>query len=135
MTERPPSARVPIVEKLGKCCVSQSKQCESRGDELGVTTSTVPFTGEGLRVEGDLDSPLLSDSNEQESSHPEVVAHVDSGTRSNLELPLTRHDLGVDTGDGDTSVETSSVMRFNHISSVDSSSSYNWRISFLVVAN
>ena len=77
-------------------------------------------------MEGDLDSPLLSDSNEKESSHPEVVSHVDSGTRSDLEFPLTRHNLGVDTGDGDAGVETSSVMRLDHISSVDSSSSYKF---------
>ena len=96
-------------------------------DKLGVTSSTVPLSGERLRVEGDLDSPLLSDSDKEESSHPEVVSHVDSGARSDLEFPLTRHDLGVDTGDGDTGVETRSVVRFNHISSVDRSSSYEFR--------
>ena len=36
----------------------------SLGGEVGVAASTVPVTREGLRVEGNLDSPLFSDTNE-----------------------------------------------------------------------
>jgi hypothetical protein len=57
-----------------------------------------------------LDSPLLTDSEEQESSHPEVVSHVDTGTWTDLELPLRRHDLGVDTRDLDTSIQAGSLL-------------------------
>lgn len=74
-----------------------------------VATSTVPVALEGLGVERGLDSPLLSDTEQEESGHPEVVTHLDTGTWADLELPLGGHDFGVDTGDVDTGVETSSL--------------------------
>jgi hypothetical protein len=57
-----------------------------------------------------LDSPLFTNSEEQESGHPEVVSHVDTVTWTDLELPLGRHDLGVDTRDVDTGVEACSLV-------------------------
>jgi hypothetical protein len=56
-----------------------------------------------------LDSPLLSDPEQQEPSHPEVVSHIDTLTWTDLELPLRRHHLGVDTRDVDTGVEACSL--------------------------
>lgn len=74
-------------------------------------------------MEGDGNGPLLADSDQEIPGHPEMISHVDTGARADLELPLTRHDFCVDTGDGDTGVETGSVMRLDHVSSVDRSSS------------
>lgn len=79
------------------------------GRVVGVATSTVPVSLERLGVERGLDSPLLSDPEQEESGHPEVVTHLDTLTRADLELPLGGHDLGVDTGDLDTGVETGSL--------------------------
>lgn len=83
------------------------------GAVVGVAASTIPVTLKGLGVEGDLDVPLLGNTDEEEASHPEVVTHGDTLTWSNLELPLRRHDLSIDTGDIDTSVEASAVVGLN----------------------
>lgn len=108
------------------------------GGEVGVQAGTVPVTaGQGLGVERGLrrgvserfrahngapcaysDSPFFTYPQQQESGHPEVVTHLDTGTRADLELPLGRHDLGVDTGDHDTGVETSPVVRLDEITGV-----------------
>ena len=74
------------------------------GTEVCVASSTVPITGQRLGMEGDLDTPLLGKTGEEVAGHPEVVAHLDTLARANLELPLGRHDLGIDTADLDTSV-------------------------------
>lgn len=73
---------------------------------VGVAPGTIPVTRKGLRVEGYLYSPLLGNADKQVTSHPKVVAHINTLARANLELPLRRHDLSVDTGDVDTSVKT-----------------------------
>jgi len=57
-----------------------------------------------------LDSPLFTDSEKQESSHPEVVSHIDTGTWTDLELPLGRHNLGIDTRDLDTGIQAGSLL-------------------------
>lgn len=55
-------------------------------------------------------SPLLTYPEQEESSHPEVISHIYTGTRTDLELPLRWHDLGVDTGDVDTGVKAGSLI-------------------------
>jgi hypothetical protein len=40
-----------------------------------------------------------------------VVAHLDTLARTDLELPLGGHDLGVDTRDLDAGVQTGSLAR------------------------
>lgn len=55
------------------------------------------------------DPPLLSDPQQQEPRHPQVITQSDPLARTDLELPLSGHDLGVDTGDLDTGVETGSL--------------------------
>lgn len=79
------------------------------GRVVRVATSTVPVTLEGLGVERGFDTPLFSDSEQEESSHPEVVSHLNTLARTDLELPLSGHDLGVDTRDLDTGIQTSSL--------------------------
>lgn len=43
--------------------------------DVGVETSSVPVTLDGLGLEGDADTELLSNTVEDEAGHPEVVAH------------------------------------------------------------
>lgn len=43
--------------------------------EVGVETRTVPVTGNGLGVEGDLDTKLLSDTVEEITRDPKVITH------------------------------------------------------------
>jgi hypothetical protein len=69
-----------------------------------VTSGTVPITSQRLGVEGDFYTPLFGDADEEEASHPQMVAHGDALAWTDLELPLGRHDLGVDSGNVDTGI-------------------------------
>jgi hypothetical protein len=89
------------------------------GTEVGVASSTVPVTGQGLGMERDLDTPLLGKTDEEVAGHPEMVTHLDTQARANLELPLGRHDLGIDTTDLDTSVQADAVVSLNQITCKD----------------
>lgn len=78
--------------------------------EVGVQTSTVPVTGHGLGCHGDAGAENLSDAVEQETGNPELVTHCDALARTDLELPLGGHDLGVGAGDVDASVQACLVV-------------------------
>jgi len=86
---------------------------------VGVAASAVPVAFEGFGVEGNLDTPLLGNSDKEVAGHPEVVTHVDALTWADLELPLGGHDLCVDTTDVDAGVQTSSVVGLDKITSED----------------
>jgi hypothetical protein len=51
--------------------------------------------------------------------HPELITHLNSLARSNLELPLGGHDLGVGARDLNACVKTGSVVSFDNVSTVD----------------
>jgi len=53
-----------------------------------------------------------------------VISHILSLARTDLELPLRRHDFGVDSRNVDSSVEASTVVSLDHVASEDLSSSY-----------
>jgi hypothetical protein len=89
------------------------------GGNVGVKTGTVPLTLDGLGLEGDTDTELLSNTVEKETGHPEVITHIDTGARADLVLPLGRHDLSVDTGDVDTGVQAGTVVSLDDITAVD----------------
>jgi hypothetical protein len=84
-----------------------------------MTSSTVPVTSKRLGVEGDFYTPLFGDADEEEASHPEMVTHGDALARTNLELPLGRHDLGVDSGNVDTGIKARTVVCFDQITCKD----------------
>jgi len=85
---------------------------------VAVASSTIPVAaGDGFGVEGDFDAPLFSDTDEEETSHPEVVPHGDTLARADLELPLGGHDLGVDAADVDTGKEASAVVGLDQVTS------------------
>lgn len=96
----------------------------SLGRVVGVTTSTVPVALEGLGMEGNLNTPLLSNADKEVASHPKVVAHGDAFTRADLEFPLRRHYLSVDTADVNASVETGAIVSFDKVTSEDLASAY-----------
>jgi hypothetical protein len=56
---------------------------------------------------------------EQETRHPEMVTHIDSWARTDLILPLGRHNLGVDTGNVDAGEHAGFVVGFYNITAVD----------------
>lgn len=89
------------------------------GGDVSVKTGTVPVTGNGLRMERDLSTEFFGDTVEEETRHPKVVAHLDTLARTDLVLPLSGHDLGVDAGDVDTGVQAGLVVSLNDVTAVD----------------
>lgn len=85
------------------------------GGEVAVEASTVPVTGDGLGVPGNAGTEVLSDPGKEEASCPKVVTHLNTLARTDLELPLTGHDLGVGTRDLDTGVKTGLVVGLNNV--------------------
>ena len=94
------------------------------GREVAVKTSSVPVTRDGLGLHRDLHTKLLRNPVKKETSHPQVVTHLNTFTRANLELPLGRHDLGVGTGDLDASIQASLVVSLNDITANNLASTY-----------
>jgi hypothetical protein len=95
------------------------------GGEVRVAPSTVPVALlEWLGVERHLDSPLLGYADEEEAGHPEVVTHRDTLAGANLELPLRRHDLGVNTRDINTGIEACTIVSLDQITGENLSSAY-----------
>jgi len=80
-----------------------------------VAAGAVPVTRDGLGVERDDDAKVFRDSVEEVTGHPEMITHVDALAGTDLELPLTGHDLGVDTRDGDTGVEAGLVVGLDDV--------------------
>lgn len=80
------------------------------GGEVGVETGTVPVTGHGLGCHGNAGTKDLSHTVQQETGNPELVTHINALARTDLELPLGGHDLGVGAGDVDASVEACLVV-------------------------
>ena len=90
------------------------------GRIVRVASRTVPVTLlEWLGMERYLDTPLFGYTNEEEAGHPEVVTHRDTLAGTNLELPLRRHDLGIDTRYINTGVEACAVVSLDQITSED----------------
>jgi len=110
---------------MGDVCEASE---ESKDDEGGGTVSEPSENGHpnkariapartsnGKKVERKnrkmthLDSPLFTNPQKQESGHPEVITHIDTGTWTDLEFPLRRHDFGVDSGNFDTGIQAGSL--------------------------
>jgi hypothetical protein len=89
------------------------------GGIVAVATSTIPVALKRLRMEGDLDIPLLCDADKEVAGYPELVSHGNTVARSDLELPLRRHDFCVDTADPDTSIEAGTVVSLNQVAADD----------------
>jgi hypothetical protein len=85
------------------------------GAVIAVAAGSVPVSFKWLRMEGDLDTPLFSDANKQIASHPEVITHGNTLAGSDLELPLRRHNLSINTADGNACVKAGTVVSLNQI--------------------
>lgn len=64
----------------------------------------VLITWDRLGIKGDIGAEFLSDTAKEEEGIPEHVTKFDTLIRADLELPLGRYNLGLDTGDLDTGV-------------------------------
>src|SRR5262245_59835132 len=86
---------------------------------VGMTSSTVPVSLERFGVEGDLDTPLFGNADEEVAGHPKVVTHGDALTWTNLEFPLGRHDFSIDTSDVDASIQASTIVGLDEVACKD----------------
>lgn len=57
--------------------------------EVGMAASSIPVPWDRLGVKGHHNTEIFTDSVKDEASNPQVVPHVDTFARPNLELPLT----------------------------------------------
>ena len=109
--------------------------------DVGVEAGSVPVALDGFGFEGDLDAEFFGYAVQDEAGHPELVAHYQGSTffpkekkkkkkkkekptlnsiaRTNLKLPLRRHNLGIDTGDLDARIQTGAIMSLHDIATVD----------------
>jgi hypothetical protein len=85
------------------------------GGEVAVKAGTVPVTGDGLGVPGYAGTEILSDAGKEEASSPKVVTHLNTLARTDLELPLTRHNLSVGARDLDTGVQAGLVVGLDDV--------------------
>lgn len=69
------------------------------GGEVGVGTGAVPVTLDGLGVEGGDNAEVLTQPVQQPAGQVDLITQLQGANGANLVLPLTRHHLGVDTGD------------------------------------
>ena len=83
--------------------------------EVCVTASTIPLTWHSLRVHRNAHTPIFSNAVQEETSHRQMVTHLNAFAWTNLELPLRRHHFRIDTRVVDTSVKTRTVVSFNDV--------------------
>merc|ERR1712046_527856 len=81
---------------------------------VGVATSTVPVTRHWLGIESHIDTHQLAHTNHEIPRHPHLITRGNALARTNLVLPLSRHDLSIDTRDSDASVQASLVVRVSN---------------------
>eukprot|EP00732_Lithocolla_globosa_P005248 Lithocolla_globosa_v1_NODE_5313_length_1262_cov_1066.448219.p1 type:complete len:374 gc:universal NODE_5313_length_1262_cov_1066.448219:1155-34(-) len=84
---------------------------------VGVATSTVPVSGDGLGVQSDNNVEFFGNLVEDEARHPELVTLVNADTGTNLVFPLSQHDFGVGTANLDASKQASFVVGLNNVTS------------------
>lgn len=89
------------------------------GGEVAVEAGTVPVALDGLGVPGDAGTEVLGDASEEEAGSPEVVTHLDTLARADLELPLAGHDLGVGARDLDAGVKAGLVVGLDDVTEDD----------------
>jgi len=85
------------------------------GGVVGVATSSVPVTLNGLGVERADHTELLSETVHDVSGQPHVVTSIHTDTWSDLVLPLTGHHLTVDSSNLDTSVQAGTVVSLDEV--------------------
>mmetsp|Transcript_227 Transcript_227/g.1781 ORF Transcript_227/g.1781 Transcript_227/m.1781 type:complete len:387 (-) Transcript_227:27-1187(-) len=83
--------------------------------EVGVATSAVPITWDGLRIERSDNIVELCDAKHEISAHPQMVTHFDAQAWSNLVFPLSRHNFCIDAANFHASIEASLVVGLDDV--------------------
>jgi len=91
--------------------------------EVGVATSTVPVTVLGLGVKVDGHAEELTDAVEGPATDPELISSLNTDDGTDLELPLSGHDLSVSARDTKTGVEKSVKVGISDLATVCSTGS------------
>ena len=106
-------------------------------------SSSVPFAFHGFRIQRNVDTKVFCYAVQNVASHPQIISHRDTFTRTDLEFPLLnllikhlmsthtenlyyklsiylgRHDFGIGARDIDAGVNGSSVVSFDYVSTKD----------------
>ena len=83
--------------------------------EVGVRAGAVPVTADRLRVKRRAHAVVLPHPVEEPARDPQLVADRGCVQRTDLEFPLTRHDLGVDPGDLQSGLKACVQMRLDYV--------------------
>ena len=86
---------------------------------VSMAPSTVPVTRDRFWIQTDTDAKIFSHAPEEESRHPQLIAHFNAFTWSDLELPLGGHHFGIGTRYFNPSIKTGSVVSLYYITPVD----------------
>lgn len=84
-----------------------------------VGTSSIPVALNRFWVQRNDHTEFFSHTVQQVSCYPQMVSHVYSFTRSDLELPLGRHDFCVTASNLDSSIQTGTVVGLYYVTSVN----------------
>mmetsp|Transcript_24593 Transcript_24593/g.40485 ORF Transcript_24593/g.40485 Transcript_24593/m.40485 type:complete len:308 (+) Transcript_24593:595-1518(+) len=79
--------------------------------EVGVAPCSIPIALYWLGVKRNDDGEFFTDALHQVSRKPQLVTSLNTYRGAHLELPLARHDLGVNTRDVNASIQARTVMR------------------------
>jgi hypothetical protein len=74
------------------------------GAVVGVAAATVPVALDRLGLKRHVEAMVLSNTDQQVSSHPQLIACLNALAWANLELPLSREHFAVDSSQLNTSV-------------------------------
>ena len=86
--------------------VDASRLSHQQRREVGMTSGSVPVSGDRLRVQRGHDAEILANAMKDESGHPQMIAAFDAFAGTNLILPLRRHHFRVGAADLNSSVQT-----------------------------
>lgn len=108
---------VALAQFFNRCLNDLDATVLSHGESavVGVAAGPVPVARNGLGVQTDNYALVLGHLLEDEPGHPQVISHLDSFTRANLELPLRWHDFSIGSTDLHTCVQAGAQMGLHYL--------------------
>merc|ERR1719359_1752053 len=72
------------------------------GGVVSMAAGAIPVAWNRFRIEGHVDTLLLTHADHQVAGHPHIVAALDAFAWADLVLPLAWHDFTIDASDGNS---------------------------------
>jgi hypothetical protein len=105
---------VALAERLGRRDAGVVVLPHLIGREVRVRSGTVPVAAHGLGVQRRADAEVLADAVQEPAREPQLISDLRCVHRTDLELPLPGHDLGVDARDLETRLEAHVEVLLHH---------------------